>query len=83
MWHSPVEAEYSRPIVLLSYRKGYGADEQFPEMLRIFVDAALRHPAVPFLVKAKHKPEIPMIEHTLSKLKLELKVVDPLTWPAC
>ncbi len=81
VWRIETPTEYEDPVVLMSYRKGYGADAHFVEMLRRFSAAARRHPDVPFLVKAKHKPEIEMIEAMMPERPGNLKIVDALMLP--
>jgi hypothetical protein len=81
VWAMDNKPSYDSPVVLMSYRKGYGADGHFVEMLERFAAAARRHPAVPFLVKAKHRPEVGVIEQMLPERSDNLKVVDALVLP--
>lgn len=81
VWAIETTPMHDAPVVLMSYRKGYGADAHFVEMLGRFSAAARRHPDVPFLVKAKHRPEVGMIEEMLPDWEDNLKVVDALMLP--
>lgn len=54
LWFTPPKPLYERPVVLLSYLKGYGAEGHFYEMVRLFSETANRHPNIPFVLKAKH-----------------------------
>ena len=78
MEHQPL---FHEPVVLMSYRKGYGADAHFAEMLGRFARFARKHPKVPFLVKAKHMPEIPVIEAMIPERPENMKVVDAPALP--
>jgi hypothetical protein len=75
LWLTPKPPLYERPVVLLSYLKGYGAPNHFDEMLRIFASAAERYPAVPFIVKAKHEGEYPGLKATVRALSDKVQVV--------
>jgi hypothetical protein len=69
---------FERPVVLLSYRKGYGAEEQFQEMLHLFAELAERHPTIPFVVKPKHQPEYEVMKELVADISDKVQVV--LTW---
>ncbi len=81
IWDKPASPSYDRPIVLFAYRKGYDADAHFVEMLYRFAAMARRHPSVPFLIKAKHSPEIALIEKIMPPHPENMHVMDSLTLP--
>jgi hypothetical protein len=76
IWDAPTPPAYDRPVVLFSYRKGYGAPQHFVEMLKIFTAVAARHPSVPFLVKAKHKVDLGLIEEIMPPHGENVTVMD-------
>lgn len=75
LWYTPRPPLYERPVVLLSYMKGYGADDHFHEMLRLFAAFAERHPTIPFIVKSKHWGEHPVLTDIVAKISDKVKVV--------
>ncbi|MHB1204807.1 MAG: glycosyltransferase family protein [Rhodospirillaceae bacterium] len=83
VWRTPVAPAYDRPVVLMSYLKGYGAPEHFMEMLGIFSGLAARHPEVPFLVKAKHYIEVDTLREMAAQRGLgHLQIIDSLSLPS-
>lgn len=81
-WRMPFESLYDRPVVLLSYRKGYDAEDHFDEMLQIFARIADKYPDVPFVVKAKHPREAGVIQQDLDARGIRLKAIDTPYIPA-
>jgi hypothetical protein len=75
LWYSPRPPLYERPVVLMSYMKGYGADGHFGEMLRLFADLAERHPSIPFVVKSKHWGEHPVLQKMAREISDKVQVV--------
>jgi hypothetical protein len=82
LWRRPPKQHFERPVVLLSYLKGYGATEHFKEMLALIAAAAERYEHVPFVVKAKHAFEYPEIEAMLRKLSDKVKLVHTNDMPS-
>ncbi len=81
IWSKTRTAAFDRPVVLFSYRKGYGVDGHFAEMLHRFTAAARQHPAIPFLVKAKHMSDLAAIEEMIPERSANLRVIDSVTLP--
>ncbi len=82
IWHTKTQPKYDGPIVLLSYYKGYSAGNHFLDMLRVFAEAAKRHPSRTFLVKAKHGDELTFLKKHLAERKLDLIVEDSMNFPS-
>ncbi len=79
-WRRPAQPAYDRPIVLMAYYKGYGADRHFIDVVvPLFAGLAARYPHVPFLLKAKHWGE----QQILSKVAgPHVQVIDTLDLPS-
>jgi hypothetical protein len=74
LWYTPQPPLFERPVVLLSYLKGYGAPGQFHDMLKIFADVAERHPSIPFIVKSKHYGEHPALKKMVREISGKVQV---------
>ncbi len=81
LWLRPIEPFFERPVILLSYLKGYGAQENFQELLELTSAAAERYPDVPFIVKAKHAWELAEIKAMVRKLGDKVKVIETYDMP--
>ena len=75
LWYTPRPPLFERPVVLLSYLKGYGAERQFYDMLRLIAEMAERHPTVPFVIKPKHSAEEPGLRRLVSAMSERVQVV--------
>ena len=82
MWRHPVAPDYDRPVVLMSYYKGYNAAEDFQDMLGRFAEMARRYPHIPFLVKAKHIYEQATLTEISNRRGLGLNIIDTRDLPA-
>lgn len=82
VWRHPVAPSHDRPIVLMSYLKGYGADTHFLGMMHLFSDLARQYPQVPFLLKAKHAQEETQLRQIVAQRGLSLEVIDTMYLPS-
>ncbi len=82
VWRYPVVPAYDRPVVLMSYYKGYAAREDFLKMMAHFSALAARYPNIPFLVKAKHALEVEMLTQIASQCGLKLNIIDTAYLPS-
>jgi hypothetical protein len=83
IWRRPVMPRYDRPVVLMSYLKGYNAESHFlNEMLPLFSDIARSNPGIPFLLKAKHFAEKDALANVVQQRGLTMEVVDVLNLPS-
>lgn len=82
VWHRPTPAMLDRPVVLMSYFKGYAAEQHFLDMMVTFDDVARQHPTVPFVVKAKHGSEQERLSQFSRDRGLSVPVIDILNLPS-
>lgn len=82
VWRRPTKPMMDRPVVLMSYRRGYYADRHFLEMLKTFDDMASQYPGIPFVVKAKHGHEAKKLTKIAKELGLTVPVIDVQELPA-
>ena len=82
VWRDPVTPAYDRPVILMSYHKGYEATEDFEAMMARFAGLARRYPHIPFLVKAKHALEEATLRGISDQRGLGLNIIDTMNLPA-
>jgi hypothetical protein len=82
LWFGQNPPIHEGAVVLLSYMKGYGAETQFLEMIRVMADAAERYPHIPFVIKSKHEGEFPELERAAAAISSKVKVVLTADLPA-
>jgi hypothetical protein len=81
-WRHPATPVYDRPIVLMSYFKGYNATDDFVHMMHVFAEMSRQHPHVPFVVKAKHGAELQHLQQISDVRGLNLTIIDTSNLPA-
>ncbi len=82
VWRDPVTPAYDRPVILMSYHKGYEATQDFEAMMDRFAHLSRRYPQVPFLVKAKHGVEEANLRRISDQCGLGLNVIDSMNLPS-
>lgn len=82
VWRRAANPRMDRPVVLMSYFKGYYADQHFMDMLVTFDDLAKQYPDIPFVVKAKHRVQQEELAEAVRARGLSLPVIDLMNLPS-
>lgn len=82
VWRRPAAPMMDRPVVLMSYFRGYYADQHFLDMMETFNDLAKQYPRVPFVVKAKHFPQAEQLEKIRQERGFSVPIADVLELPS-
>ena len=82
VWRDAVTPAYDRPVILMSYHKGYEATQDFEAMMERFAQLSRRYPHIPFLVKAKHGVEQATLRGISDRHGLGLNIIDSMNLPS-
>lgn len=82
VWRRPATPLLDRPVVLMSYFRGYYADQHFQNMMVTFNDLARQYPHVPFVIKAKHLPQAELLQQIRQDRGFPVPIADVLELPS-